>query len=161
MLWGFFFYRHSFCFCGLGLLQPSLLFLFPFQKIFGNVLFASLCLETMWFEFRPSTKSHIPTCLCLLVLLSDRHASSETWRVYWRAGGWWGGGWHLSDGRFLQPVCVCKNMCTSGVFWGFLFFFLLRKPKAQEFGPGSHLTSGAAGTQQWSAMGCRADQCHM
>lgn len=51
--------------------------------------------------------------------------------------------------------------------------FLRRKPKAQEFRyttipallkdcrPGSHLTSGAAGTQQWSTMGCRADQCHM
>lgn len=87
-----------------------------------------------------SAQSHIPTHLCLLVLLSDRHTSLESEGERKKRDFWW---------VFLQPVCVCKTMC--------MWVCIEEKPKAQECeyktirallrdrGSGSHLASGSAG----------------
>lgn len=136
-------------FVGWDSFSPPCCFYFPFRKSLVMSCLPHFALKQCGLSLGLAQKATFPHAFvcynCCLTVTLHRKLGGCT------------GGWHLSDERFLQPVCVCKNMCASTFFC----FFLPRKPKAQEFGPGSHLTSGAAGTQQWSAMGCRADQCHM
>ncbi len=118
-----------------------------------TALFAQPCLDKMWFHFTTSNslEGNIPTPLYLLVLPAERSTSLER---------------KNNVSSISACLCVHEHMCVS------VYRSETANPRMwkghktinallRECSAGRHLTSGAAETRRWSALGWWADQCHM